>query len=389
MIPIVRHLTRAELHARVWDTPITKLAAEFGVSDQGLAKLCRRHGVPTPPRGHWAKLEAGKPSAEAPLPAWDGPDRITIRRTPEPTEAERKAKDEAQERREAVEARTGGAVPIPDTLRSPHPVVARWIAQHREEQERRRREARRAPKDPYWDFGPKPLADLTERDRHRLRVTSAFLREIERQGAVVERDEARGRIDLRVDGETVTAVIVEKMVRDYGKRDETWTAWPDQHNGGLKPTGFLRLTVETNKCNRGDLIETPKAMADMLLPRFIAKVMAMGPILVRQREEREASHREYERRRAEEAERLQRQREDEARWERIRTAARDHEECQRLRAFMEVLRANPPSGEAEIDGRSWDAWVAWAEDRIARLDPLAEPEQLFRAPQTGYLGYRS
>ena len=183
--------------------------------------------MPAPPRGHWAKLAAGKPSPEALLPAWDGPDRITIRRTPEPTEAERKGREEAQERREAVEARTGGAVPIPDTLRSPHPVVARWIAQHREEQERRRREARRAPKDPYWDFGPKPLADLTERDRYRLPVTSAFLREIERQGAAVERDEARGRIDLPVDGETVAAVIVEKMVRDYGKRDETWTAWPE------------------------------------------------------------------------------------------------------------------------------------------------------------------
>ena len=55
---------------------------------------------------------------------------------------------------------------------------------------------------------------------------------------------------------------------------------------------------------------------------------------------------------------------------------------------MEVLRANPPSGEAEIDGRSWDAWIAWAEDRIARLDPLAEPERLFEVPQMGYLGYK-
>ena len=58
MTPAVRSLTRAELHARVWDTPITRLAAEFGVSDQELAKLCRRHGVPTPPRGQGDSLQA-------------------------------------------------------------------------------------------------------------------------------------------------------------------------------------------------------------------------------------------------------------------------------------------------------------------------------------------
>ena len=60
MIPTVRHLTRAELHARVWDTPITKLAAEFGVSDQGLAKLCRRHGVPTSATGQGESYQAGR-----------------------------------------------------------------------------------------------------------------------------------------------------------------------------------------------------------------------------------------------------------------------------------------------------------------------------------------
>ena len=73
--------------------------------------------------------------------------------------------------------------------------------------------------------------------------------------------------------------------------------------------------------------------------------------------------------------------------QRARAAARDHEDCQRLRAFMEVLWANPPSGEVEIDGRSWDAWIAWAEDRIARLDPLSVREGIFKVPQTACSGY--
>lgn len=44
-----------------------KLAAEFGLSDVGLAKICKRHKIPRPSRGHWAKIERGKKADEWPL----------------------------------------------------------------------------------------------------------------------------------------------------------------------------------------------------------------------------------------------------------------------------------------------------------------------------------
>jgi hypothetical protein len=61
-------MKRSELYARVWSTPMTKLAAELGISDVGLAKACRRHAVPAPPRGYWAKLRAGQKPAKTALP---------------------------------------------------------------------------------------------------------------------------------------------------------------------------------------------------------------------------------------------------------------------------------------------------------------------------------
>jgi hypothetical protein len=66
--PMARMMTRAELYALVWDRPITKLAAEFGLSDVGLRKIRRRHDVPTPPIGYWAKKASGKPVKAMPLP---------------------------------------------------------------------------------------------------------------------------------------------------------------------------------------------------------------------------------------------------------------------------------------------------------------------------------
>lgn len=60
--------TREQLYEAVWSTPVTKLAAELGISDVGLAKTCRRLGVPRPPLGYWAQIEAGKKLQKEPLP---------------------------------------------------------------------------------------------------------------------------------------------------------------------------------------------------------------------------------------------------------------------------------------------------------------------------------
>jgi len=44
-----------------------KVAEELGISDVALKKICDKHRVPTPPRGYWAKKEAGKPVREVRL----------------------------------------------------------------------------------------------------------------------------------------------------------------------------------------------------------------------------------------------------------------------------------------------------------------------------------
>jgi hypothetical protein len=53
-------LDRAGLFDRVWSQPVAKVAEKWGLSGPGLAKACRRLKIPMPPRGYWAKLEAGR-----------------------------------------------------------------------------------------------------------------------------------------------------------------------------------------------------------------------------------------------------------------------------------------------------------------------------------------
>jgi len=55
----VRVLSRQQLFDMAWERPLTKVAAELGVTSTALKKTCRRHNIPTPSRGYWAAVAAG------------------------------------------------------------------------------------------------------------------------------------------------------------------------------------------------------------------------------------------------------------------------------------------------------------------------------------------
>jgi len=72
-----RHYFRREdLYRLVWTSPLSEIAARLGVSDVGLAKLCRRAGVPIPGRGYWARTEAGQ--AVEPVPMQEAPKGLPV-----------------------------------------------------------------------------------------------------------------------------------------------------------------------------------------------------------------------------------------------------------------------------------------------------------------------
>lgn len=61
-------LNRNNLFDRVWAEPMAKLAPKWGLSGPGLKKHQKRLDVPTPPRGYWPKMWAGKKVKRPKLP---------------------------------------------------------------------------------------------------------------------------------------------------------------------------------------------------------------------------------------------------------------------------------------------------------------------------------
>jgi hypothetical protein len=64
---------REILYKEVWEIPVTEVAKKYGVSDVAIHKICKSLDVPTPTNGYWAKVYAGKPVIQTPLPKTNKP----------------------------------------------------------------------------------------------------------------------------------------------------------------------------------------------------------------------------------------------------------------------------------------------------------------------------
>ncbi len=376
-------LSRERLYALVWETPMSKLAPTFGLSDNGLAKICRANDIPYPPRGYWAKKEAGQRVAQTPLRKTKGKvyRDIVLRASPPrvpPTPQEL----EAQAAASAVE------VVIPLDLQSLHPAIARWVRDHEKAKADYEREARRRRRDDW--FGRTPVIELTERDRYRFRVTSALLRGVEKLGGKVQSASVVGLIEFDISGEKVEFSVAEKMsqrIKRPTTEEQAWSAFSSHHQSHLHPTGFLRFSMKTymGGGKRSEWLETSKRQADDLLPEAIAPIIAAGPKLIEERKAREEQHRRWEKERAEQAERARLAKLDAERWTRFRALATDWEEARRLAAFIAALRAKAENLDQEVDGRSLRDWLAWADEKLEALDPLHRDEgHPFRMPKPTY-----
>lgn len=73
---------RQALYEEVWSTPLTKLGEKYGMSDNGIRKVCKAMNIPLPKVGHWARIEAGQEISRIELP--EGAERTTFLCRPPP-----------------------------------------------------------------------------------------------------------------------------------------------------------------------------------------------------------------------------------------------------------------------------------------------------------------
>lgn len=107
---------------------MTKVAAEYGISDVGLKKICGKHRVPVPGRGYWAKKAAGKPVKRRYFTTVDDPlvERIVIhgngaRNLPSKVEA-------AQQKARKHERKPENKIEVLEAPEDLHPKVGQTVS---------------------------------------------------------------------------------------------------------------------------------------------------------------------------------------------------------------------------------------------------------------------
>jgi len=130
--------SRQQLFELVWELPITSVAKTIGVSDVWLSKVCKKAGIPIPPRGYWARRKAGRhvPVAILPLRGFGVSDFIRINdrydyyRSRDNLDAELPAPPEFSESAHEVILRAQSAVAkchFPKTLSNPHQLIEKAL----------------------------------------------------------------------------------------------------------------------------------------------------------------------------------------------------------------------------------------------------------------------
>lgn len=173
--------TRQALYDLLWSKPKTTVAADLGLSDVGLGKICREANIPIPPRGYWARVAAGQKPPHIPLPfrglgqtdevtigreGWSHREEEIIKIPPMPAFTE-SLSDLTQRARKIL-----GKFTVPKTLANPHPLIARLLAAD----EKRREVFIQSPYE--WN---KPLFD-DPTARRRLKILNALFLIVSKAG---------------------------------------------------------------------------------------------------------------------------------------------------------------------------------------------------------------
>ena len=345
-------ITREELYRRVWETPMSKLAKEFGLSDVGLAKTCKRMDVPYPPRGWWARKAAGQKLVPTKLPkATDGTLEATvIYPTPTPPPVPTVAPEVQQKIDKAIT--TAAEIVVHEKLTKPHSIIAKWIADHEKRQEEARANRRRFGS--HWSVP----AELTPTERRRHRVFDAILKALEKLGGKVALD-ARADAAVTMSGEKIAFRMIEKSKQVRTPREDR-----SGFRQELIPTGKLLFKLETYLPDgfKREWLETDQKPMEEMLPEIVGTIVAAIPVMV----ERTRKSVEDERRRWEAQQ--QREQEEQRRklaanqWKRFIEIARMWEDAKLATAFVEELRKQEFEPDAKIGDKTVAEWLAWAED---------------------------
>lgn len=362
---MVERYDRAKLLEEVWAEPVQVVAPRYGLSDVGLKKLCSRLQIPTPPRGHWAKVKAGKRVSPRPkLREYTGHPGY-LYRTVAPTSAQNPVAEVVDSRLQRVlsfEQQPENQIVVPERIKAWHPVVAA---------------AREALVRPIIDQRGMPqthgnglnISVSTALQSRALKVADTLLKALEKRGYTVK--QGNHRVEILMFGHVLHLRLFEASLRSQyeptakelaAKAKGEWSYWAKWQ---FTPSG--RLQVLVNEGYGGKIVDSDSRPVEFQLNKLVG-LMATRAVEFLVRNERQAIE-DAERQRVREAA-LERKRRQDAEKQRLAKLEVDAQNWRRAQAIREYLNALEESAERHEHSMEQLELLRWGRAKADWIDPL-------------------
>ncbi len=361
----VIRISRRELYDQVWSIPMWSLAKKYGRSDVGLSKICKKHDIPCPPRGYWAKVESHRKPKQIPLPRKDADEIIEIH--PNPFHSSHSDPKERVTPKDPEER-----IIVAEELRNPHPLVKQSADILKTIQP-----------DATGIIIPAKENCLDIRVskkslRRALLIMDALVKSLEKRGFEVRLSKQSTEVKIL---DTVLGITIsEELVRERKEpKDSDLNGYYRFGHSRFEdhpiPSGILCLSIHSGVYFRGFIQQNwrdrEKRKLEDSLNKFIqglAKIAVLKKehIQRKQQEERERIEQqkkwEEERRRAEaEKQKLERLMRNVENWYKSR----------QIREYISAVEEMASSGKYTFNMEGGvESWIKWAKEQADRFDPL-------------------
>ena len=362
-----------------------KLAKEFGLSDVGLSKLCRRHDIPLPGKGHWTRVQFGKSTKRIPLPPQREGEKETITITATEYRAYEPPKDTTPKPKLTID--------IAEDREIKHPFIIRT-----------RRLLRSTSKDQRGMLYPKEgkvthlLVTVTALPRA-LRLLDALLFAIEAQGHILKwPDNEKEGLTITADGEVIHFAIsetieqkthtptTEELARQKQRSWETPPKWD------FVATGRLCISLEDLpyglKTLRKSWADGKYQRLENCLGDFLLNLPRAALAIRLDREETERTRRKWAEEAKREEEARQRHAESQRKAKHVSRLVDEWNRSKQLHEFATILRTAGESQQLNEAGQNeLHAMADWTERYSAALNPLSrlgEALKEFKRPPNPY-----
>lgn len=368
------------LYDEVWLKPLTRIASDLGVTNVELKKVCDAMEIPTPPSGHWTKVEFGKPVTRPSLPA-PGKDTRTSWEVGSPLKESKKLKQNSPRKLSKPEA---NVIVIKDTglPGELHPLVKSTCAQLREDKrnlEWHNRKIRRQLN-----------CQISESVIERVGlILDSFVRACEAAGYHFRSDldgktlpkrsvhtspydrpkEPSGVCWIEADGEKISFFLREKNKRVYLPENEQswWKKYDEVASGMLE----CQIGDEYSYRGRTNWRDGKVQKLESLIPDMVSEIplIAKAKKLERERQARRERRRQYENQLWNFEQRRKGLYEESIK--KLVQHAMEHQTANVARQFFEAVKAELCSQETTDQAdANMNVWIKWAELAISSMDPI-------------------